>query len=247
MCLVALYFQQFEDASVLVGANREELYARGGEPPRRLPGKLRAIGGTDPVAGGTWLGVNECGLLIAVTNRPRASGPPRPPSRGRLARDLLDSATAQEAADRAADALKSAGYAGCNFLCADARKAFVLHAADRLERVALSPGLHLLTANDVNDPADARQRFARTWLERASPRTSAEAAAALQTLCGLTGEAPMCLRGADRGTVSSAVITVREPLSRSGYFHAQGPPDETAYVDYSPLLTSIFITEFSRG
>jgi len=76
MCLLAIFFRVVEDAPLIVGANREELYARGGEAPQRLDGSCRAIGGRDPAAGGTWLGVNEHGVLIAVTNRLKTELPP---------------------------------------------------------------------------------------------------------------------------------------------------------------------------
>ena len=55
MCLLALFYRVMEDAPIVVGANREEAYARGGEPPRALEGACRAVAGLDPHAGGTWL------------------------------------------------------------------------------------------------------------------------------------------------------------------------------------------------
>src|SRR5438105_825565 len=66
MCLLALLFRVVPDAPVVIGANREEFFARGGEPPQFLDVPGRAIGGRDPAAGGTWLGVNYRGLLVAV-------------------------------------------------------------------------------------------------------------------------------------------------------------------------------------
>src|SRR5215831_17108423 len=102
MCLLALFFRAVEDAPVVVGANREEFYARGGEPPQLLDGPVQAVAGVDPQGGGTWLGVNAHGVLVAVTNRARSQPPPRPRSRGLLVRDLLTScASAREATDRA--------------------------------------------------------------------------------------------------------------------------------------------------
>ena len=53
MCLLALFYRVAEDAPVVAGANREEVYARGGEPPRILEGPVRAVAGIDPTAGGT--------------------------------------------------------------------------------------------------------------------------------------------------------------------------------------------------
>ena len=79
MCLLALLFRVMPDAPVIAGANREER-TRGGDPPRVLDG--RVLAGTDPVAGGTWFGVNEHGVLIAVTNRPKSSRRPIPAAGG---------------------------------------------------------------------------------------------------------------------------------------------------------------------
>src|SRR5438270_6909928 len=101
MCLLALFYRVVEDAPVIVGANREEHYARGGEPPHILRDSCAFVAGTDPVAGGTWLGVNEHGVLIAVTNRLKSDLPQQPRSRGLLARELLASASAAEAVQQA--------------------------------------------------------------------------------------------------------------------------------------------------
>ena len=46
MCLIALFYRVLENAPVILGANREEAYARGGEPPRILPGPCRAVAET---------------------------------------------------------------------------------------------------------------------------------------------------------------------------------------------------------
>src|SRR5262245_40317714 len=102
MCLLALLYHAVPGAPVVVGANREEAYARGGTPPQILDGPLRAVAGLDPTAGGTWFGVNERGVVVAVTNRPRSELPRQPRSRGLLTRELLGLPGAAAAADRAA-------------------------------------------------------------------------------------------------------------------------------------------------
>src|SRR5436190_1112106 len=130
MCLLAVFFRVVDDAPVVAGANREEAYARGGEPPRLLDGPCRAAAGIDPRAGGTWLGVNAHGVLVAVTNRAKSQVPERPRSRGLLARDLLASPSARSAADEAVRELTRGPYAGCNLVCADRDGAYVVHAGD---------------------------------------------------------------------------------------------------------------------
>src|SRR6516162_4207088 len=112
MCLVALFYRVAEDAPVVVGANREEYYARGGDPPRLHAGPPPFVAGVDPAAGGTWLGVNAHGVLIAVTNRRKSDLPRESRSRGVLVRDLLALPTAKAAADAAARELDRKLYAG---------------------------------------------------------------------------------------------------------------------------------------
>ncbi len=241
MCLLAIFFRVVEDSPLVVGANREEAYARGGEPPQVLEGTCRAVGGRDPTAGGTWLGVNDRGVLVAVTNRPKTSVPLQPRSRGLLARDLLACSSAAAAVDLAARELGTDQYAGCNVVCADAERLVVLHAGDWLRVRPMPAGLHVLTARDVNDGRDPRIGYAEWWLHQRSYRNAADCVAALRQLCGQIGNGgpPICLRGADRGTVSSSIVVLRNPLAQSMFLHAQGSPDVTPYADCSHLLRSI--------
>ena len=164
MCLIALFFRVLDDAPLVVGANREEFYARGGEPPRLLDGPVRVVAGLDPTASGTWLGLNAHGVLVAVTNRGKSRPPDRPRSRGLLARDLLTCESATAAVEKATRALDGADYAGCNVVCADAEAAAVIHAGDWLRVRLLPPGIHVLANRDVNDASDRRVLFALDWL-----------------------------------------------------------------------------------
>ncbi|HTU88569.1 MAG TPA: NRDE family protein [Gemmataceae bacterium] len=240
MCLLALFFRVAEDAAVVVGANREEFYQRGGEPPRLLQGSLRAVAGVDPVAGGTWLGVNENGVLAAVTNRPKLETPPQPRSRGLLVREMLACPTAAAAVDRAVLALQQGKYAGANFLCADASRAVVIEAGDCLRIRPLPPGIHALANGDINDLTDPRLKYALDWLKRRPYDSAADCLNALRELCAQhePDHPPLCFRHSDRGTVSSSIVALRRSLRESTYLHAQGPPCQTPYTDCSHLLNN---------
>jgi uncharacterized protein with NRDE domain len=241
MCLVAIFFRVVDDAPLVVGANREELYARGGEPPQVFAGACRALAGRDPVAGGTWFGVNEHGVLIAVTNRAKSEVPAQPRSRGLLARELLECTSASAAVDRACQALAGNRYAGCNFLCADAERLVVVHAADWLRVRPLPSGVHVLTASDVNDGSDRRLGHAQWWLLQRPYDDAGDCVTALKDLCAQrgNGDPAICLHGRDRGTVSSSIVALKASLAESRYLHAQGPPDRTPYADYSALLRGL--------
>lgn len=241
MCLLVAFSRMVQDAPLIVAANREEAYTRAGEPPQVLDGPLRAVGGRDPVAGGTWLGVNERGVLVAVTNRLRSQAPATPRSRGQLVRDLLGCASSGAAMERATRELSGDRYAGCNVVCADGDNLFVIHAADWLRVRPLPPGVHVLTTHDVDDTSDRRVGHALWWLAQRSYGQASDCVAALQQLCGETGngDPPICSHGPVGGTISSSIVVLRQPLARSQYLHAQGPPDHTPYEEYSHLIAEI--------
>jgi uncharacterized protein with NRDE domain len=251
MCLLALWFRAVDDAPVVVGANREEFYDRGGTPPQLLNGGLRSVGGVDPLAGGTWLGVNQHAVLVAVTNRPGKSVvPSRPPSRGQLARQLLGCTTAAEAEALATQKLDTNQYAGCNVVCVDARRAVVIESGEWLRVRPLPPGLHVVTNADVNDASDSRIDHVMGWLGQFRCRHADDCLDKLRQVCAhqLPEHPPICYRGETRGTVSSSLIALRSrpgsdhpDLARSTYLHAQGPPDTTPYLDYSELFQQLLV------
>ena len=235
MCLVAVLFRAVPGAPVLIAANREEEYARGGGPPVRWTEPNAVVAGTDPQAGGTWLGVNVRGVLIAVTNRPKQTPPPNARSRGLLVRDLLAAPTAVAAVEQATRELATGRYAGCNVVCVDQERAAVIRAGEWLRVWLLPPGVHVLTNREMNDSSDERTSFARRWLNRDFADAD-EALAAMKALCGRTTDPAICLRGNTGGTVSSCLLDLRPELADSRMWTAEGPPDRSVYFDRTELL-----------
>jgi uncharacterized protein with NRDE domain len=237
--MLAILFRMVADCPVIVAANREEHYDRPGTPPESWGASPRFVAGRDTRAGGAWLGVNECGVLIAVTNRPKAMPTPASRSRGLLCRDLLACPTARTAHDRALGEFSTHGYAGCNVLAIDAEQAWVIHAENTLRPIALSPGPHVLTAHDVDQTTDARTDYAMRWLRSQSATEVDDWVALLSELCRSHETAdrpPVCLHAVDRGTVSSSIIALPGSPGGARWLHAQGSPCTHAFVDYSQLL-----------
>src|SRR5437867_2206527 len=128
MCLIVALFKVVPDHPLIVGANRDERYSRPSEPPRWWDAPHKILAGRDSVAGGTWLGVNTRGVLVALSNR--KSGMPDDAkfrSRGLLVVDTLAADSAASAVKIAQDSFKQQRYNPFNFFCADARRAIVLH------------------------------------------------------------------------------------------------------------------------
>src|SRR5262245_41283996 len=240
MCVVAICFRCLEGTPIAVGANREEAYARGGTPPAVQPGPIRFVAGLDPTAGGTWLGVNAAGLLIAVTNRKKKHLPPVPRSRGLLVRDLLACRNSVMAVEAATRELASGNYAGCNLICADRNEAFVIEAGGLPRLRPLSPGMHIITTGDLDDLEDRRIRFGLDWFARESPKSLDLLLRLLEGyLSTCDGSTPICLHYGERGTVSSSIVVLSSNPADSRFMHAQGSPDMVPYSDRSELLAEI--------
>jgi uncharacterized protein with NRDE domain len=244
MCLLVISYRAAGDAPILVAANREERFDRPTLPPRLQPGRPRVLCGIDRQAGGTWLGVNEHGLLVAVTNRPKTNPPPQPPSRGLLCRQLLECRSAGEAAQRALDALGGGRYDGANYVCLDPQRAIAIHAGDRLDPREIEPGLHLMANGDLDDADDQRLARARALLEANRIDSAAEFVARTAEVCA---HGDIVIRGPDRGTVSSDQVALTAGIEDAVYRHAPGPPDRQPYDDCSQLLRRLLGGHAARG
>src|SRR5277367_3022593 len=154
MCTLAIYFRTFADYPVVVAANRDEYLARAAVPPVTLNDDPQVVGGKDLRAGGTWLGINEHGLVAGLLNRRTADYGPADPnlrSRGLLCLEALRQSTATAAA-RFVERERGADYNAFNLLIASREAAFVAYnRGGEVEVVELTSGLHLLTNLDADD------------------------------------------------------------------------------------------------
>ena len=169
MCTVVVLRRPGHRWPLLLAANRDERIDRPWCPPaRHWPDRAHIVGGLDTVAGGTWLGVNDDGLVAAILNRPSSLGPtPHHRSRGELPLEALDHAEAVVAAEALAG-LETRSYRTFNMIVADSQRAFWLRSSggedDRPEGapvdvVELPEGVSMVTAHDLNDPHSPRIRY----------------------------------------------------------------------------------------
>lgn len=247
MCLLAIQYKLVPEAPILVAANREEFYERPSQGPAIQSGKPRVLCGTDLQAGGTWLGVNQHGLVVAVANRRRSSSTFPSRSRGVLCRELLKADNAVQARDMAMDELSTGKYDGANFVCADAESGWVVHSADDLDAVQMHEGLNIIANGDLNDPRDERVEMARRLLTLQTLDSPVKFLAVASKVFARPPSPPgrpsIVIRGSDRGTVSSTLISLGKKPRDAIYQFSSGAPDRTRYEDFSPMLRDIL----SRG
>jgi hypothetical protein len=256
MCSVVILYRPGHRWPVLLGANRDEMAGRPwAAPARHWPDRPEVVAGLDEKAGGTWLGLSDYGLAAAVLNRPGTLGPESGKrSRGELPLEALDHPGAEDAAE-ALSQLETTSYRPFNMLIADRREAFWLSATGDGRPVRaepIPPGMHMLTAHDLNDTRSGRIRaYLPRFRDAAPPDPEANGGAgdwkAWQSLLashehdsesGPRGAMSIATEGGF-GTVSSSLVALPAPdwtEGRAKWLFAGGKPDETPYepVDLGP-------------
>jgi uncharacterized protein with NRDE domain len=158
MCTVVILRRSGHAWPVLIGANRDEMIDRTWSPPdRHWPDREEVTAGLDQLAGGSWLGKNDHGVVAAILNRTGSLGPsPDKRSRGELVLEALDHADAVDAAKAFAD-LASDAYRPFNMVIADNRDAYwVRSTGDAIDVQEIPEGFSMLTALERNDRASPR-------------------------------------------------------------------------------------------
>jgi hypothetical protein len=240
MCIMAILYRVAHNTPILLAANREEFFSRPTQYPKIQSGTPRVVCGIDKQSGGTWLGVNQAGLLVAVTNRPKAGVPLDCRSRGVLCRDLLTCRNARDAAHHAAKELATGRYAGANYVCLDGKFGAVVHGGNRIETVELTPGLHTLSNGNLDDPQDQRHEFIRRMLTLQKLNSAvtflAVASRAFSRKPDAEGRRGVVLTGGEFGTVSSSLVSLPRKTQHAIFQYCDGPPSDRGYEDLSALL-----------
>lgn len=246
MCIFSVIYRVLPDCPIFVLTNRDESTERPSISPRvfTTDNGTRWFGGADAKAGGTWFGINEHGLLAAVTNRKKEPLPPNPRSRGLLCRDVLGHASASAAADWVLDELSRQAYAGFNLVMLTAETACVIEAADSTSVTQLAPGVHTLSNGPLSAHDDPRVNLAQSLVaQMLSEQTDRKAMIGrAQQICAVPsseGGLGMCVHGENWGTVSSTIAALACDSRQSQYWYAAGPPCRTAYTDYSDAFRRV--------
>lgn len=256
MCTVVILRRPDHPWPVLLGANRDEMSGRPWSPPgRHWPDRADIVAGRDNLAGGSWLGVNDSGVVAAILNRFGTLGPAEGKrSRGELVLEALDHADAVDAVD-ALGALNPDAWRPFNMVVADNRDAWWLRHTGApgaaVEAIPLPEGLSMLTAFDVDDAnADPRIGLHRPrFLSAPPPDPGADDWASWERLLGARDTVPTATPPARRGpetsamtfqtasgfgTRSSSLIAlpgIETPAEmRPIWRFAAGPPDQAAFA-----------------
>jgi len=250
MCTVVILRRPDHKWPMILAANRDEMTTRPWKKPaRHWPDREEVVAGLDVLAGGTWLGINDTGVVTGILNRRNSLGPdPKLRSRGELVLEALDHFDAVDAA-AALGGLDGKSWRSFNMVIADNRDAFWIKsigpAGDGKVAVeAIPEGLHMLTSGEMDDTASGRiARFLPQFREAAAPDPDGGDWGAWEALLAARGEGldrpedererSMCVvTETGFGTLSSSLIALpavtvlgTKPIWR----FAAGRPGETPY------------------
>jgi uncharacterized protein with NRDE domain len=244
MCTLIALHRRISGVALLVAANRDEFFDRPTQGPalRQTPHGV-IVAPRDERAGGTWLGLNGDGVFAALTNRPCPEADPGRRSRGLLVIDALGARRAADAAERIA-ALPPDVYNPFTLYLADRDDAFAVTYDGKPTPVALGDGVHVIGNSDPNGPPTPKLARLGALAERAA---EGPAAGALDRLADIsrahdgdgTALSDACVHSGSYGTRSSTLLRLGNRISEGELRYADGPPCETSYDDFSPLLRAL--------
>lgn len=260
MCTIVVLHGVRTDYPVVIATNRDEFYARAATGPMRLLDEPVTVGGRDLVKGGTWMGVTRDGLFVAVTNQRTAQpADPTKRSRGELVMAALRLGERRAIAAMLGQ-VDGREYNAFNLMWGDAQGVAVAYAREGVRQLEIEPvpqGVHVLPNDRLDSPGFPKVERAKALL---APYVQAD----FETLSGALQrtladrERPaledvpdlprptmlskemlrellaLCIRTPAYGTRSSTIVAL-EAGKVSKYMYADGPPDETAFVDVTGL------------
>ncbi|MFQ5908036.1 MAG: NRDE family protein [Thermoplasmata archaeon] len=240
MCTLVLLRDLIPGYPLFLLMNRDEVYGRPAEEPTLTREPTSILAPRDVQAGGTWIGVNEVGVVAAISNREEGTYDSARRSRGLLCLEALGHTSALEVKDFVEEEVTEEPYNPFNLLYGDRGHAFVTHYAGEPRTVKLDAGLHVLANMDVDDETQPRVHLAREGLWKRSFSGLAGAMEAVREVAAdhtvYKGES-VCRHGERAGTVSSTLVAISENFPRDSLFlYSPGRSCESDFQDYSALL-----------
>jgi uncharacterized protein with NRDE domain len=245
MCTLIILRRPGHAWPLLIAGNRDEMRDRPWMPPgRHWKDRAEVVAGLDRLGGGSWLGVNDHGMVAAVMNREGTLGPaPRKRSRGELVLEALHHAEARDAVQALAD-LEPRAYRAFNLFVGDPVSALWLRSLENsrsIEVFDVPTGLHMLSARELDDQEVPRIRVHLPKFKQAKmPNPEEGDWNAWQSLLSsrryLESDGPHAAMNVDLpngfGTVCSHLVAIprypgfeQKPL----LLFANGPPDCVAF------------------
>jgi uncharacterized protein with NRDE domain len=258
MCTILAAVGVWPETPLVIAANRDEALDRPAGPPQLWPAGDVAgravLAPRDLRAGGTWLGLNDAGLFVGITNR-RSPPDPSRRSRGELVFAALGADDHIDAHARVLG-LDPRAYNPFHLLLADRRGGVIVWGdGERLHEHPLAPGIHWITERSFGagesrrhellgelattlaaGPAPDHARW-RSILADHRPHHASDQPPPASSI----GFDSMCVHAQplNYGTRSSTLIELGRERGDVRFLHSAGRPCESAFVDYSEAVATL--------
>lgn len=263
MCTILYLHHVHPHFPLVIAANRDESYARPAAPPAVDGSAPRVLAGHDLHAGGTWMGVNELGIFVGLTNQRTYRAPdPAARSRGEVVRSALSARSLGEIEAQLAR-LEPASYNAFNLLFGDGERLLAAYARPELARVEVETapaGVGVLPNDRIGAPGFPKAERAialatpiarKPWHELSQGLAAIVAdhqLAALEELpeppvgavidrARMQQHSAICTHTDTYGTCSSTLLAL-EPGRVHSYLFADGPPCRARFRERVGLLSS---------
>jgi uncharacterized protein with NRDE domain len=261
MCTILYLFRIHPTYPLVIAANRDEYYDRPAVGPRILSDHPRSIGALDLKHRGTWIGANEKGLFVGLTNqRTHRPADPSLRTRGEIVRILLSASSLSEMVD-SLTALDPRQYNPFNVLIGNAAKLYLAYARTEQSHIAIEDapeGVHALANDRLGSPEFPRTERAQQLAAPIARLPWPGLAPALGAILGdhqlaplaLVPEPPpdavftraqlqqlqaICIHTDTYGTRSATIVALAE-AGVAHYLFASGAPCQTPFTDVTGLL-----------
>jgi len=249
VCTLILLHRLLNDYPVVALHNRYLGKDTMEQPPRRLNGST--VAPIDVDLGGTWIGMNDSGLLLAITNQETQRLPEPGRSRGLLALDILkDYETAEEAKEHLLDPSIRGLYRTGNFTVLDSQEAWhvvwdrdthvypIRKGVYAVSTITVVPGMEWSErARSIWVDAEKRRARAYELLSDYQPETIEDAVAEMMRVSADHGwgrsQASICWHSPEYRQTSSTVMAVAAEPSNSLVYYCEGNACENRFKDYS--------------
>ncbi len=239
MCTLIALYRAVPGYDLVVGMNRDEDRLRPSEPPQALPGPPALVAPRDAKAGGTWIGVNEEGLLAALSDR-RGKQSATARSRGLLMLEVLKEASVRRVEIVVEKEVAKDEYNFFNVLAATREEMRFVGYDGQVRTVRGHDGLNVLTNAGGNVEGDEKVATVRGLL---GATRFPDGGAAIRWLQGSlrhhggAGTASLCTHADGGGTVSSTILALHNAdPGQHVLLYANGSPCQTPYRDFSAIL-----------
>ena len=248
MCTFIMLYGLLEDYPIVALHNRYLELTTVEKPPQPLTGGVYCP--VDVASGGTWIGINKDGLLLAITNQETQSIEKPGRSRGLLALDILrECSSSSEARSYLYDPSIRGLYRPGNFVVADSEEAWhvlwdkqttdwrITPGPYAMGVVTMYPGIKLNDhAERLGLDSEMRRKRAYQLLKEYQPESIDEAVAKMMEISadheyGKTTSS-ICWHSKDYKQTSSTIIALGSEPDISKIYYCVGNACESSFQEY---------------